>query len=307
MFKKRCPVCKSKYSSRRHKLCLVCAGIDFSEIHTVEILNEQDTFRTVKEERFDAVSTNFLPELDGWQHYETETVEREVLNSKTYTFLIKYNSGEELVRALHEDSPVTERLLGILTAYVTEDDINQVLDIFGDLLRITVGELFDYCNSEVYFQALAEEYSLDDTSSIEDYNFAINDILTTLIRRDIAEYKNSIYSALFYCLAECREDEESFSASAYEDLVFYKTSSGTDAFIVLESSYNVNKELLAEYEAKRQQNSFRKIVILQYSDKMEKSSSPTLVAMDKKAIVSIYNKALKKAIFQSQQRKQSDV
>lgn len=129
----------------------------------MEILNEQASFRTVKEERFDAVSTNFLTELDGWQHYETETVEREVPNGKTYTS------------------------------------------------------------------------------------------------------------------------------------------------IVLEPSYNVNKELLAEYEAKRQQNSYDKITILQYSDKMEKSSSPTLVAMDKKDIVSIYNKALKKAIFQSQQRKQSDV
>ena len=66
--------------------------IDFANIDSVTVVNTEMTYRTETEEEFDPVMTNFLTDMDGWQHYETKTVEYEVENGYEYTFLIYYTT-----------------------------------------------------------------------------------------------------------------------------------------------------------------------------------------------------------------------
>ena len=85
--------------------------IDFENIDYVTIVNTEMTYCTETEKEFDPVMTNFLTDMDGWQHYETKTVEYEVENGYEYTFLIYYINGESISRTYHESHPNAQRLL----------------------------------------------------------------------------------------------------------------------------------------------------------------------------------------------------
>lgn len=88
-------------------------GIEFKNIETVDIINTEMTYRIEEREEFDIVMTNFLTEQDGWQHYETKTVEYEVPNGYEYTFLIYYKNGSKETRVYHESSNFAQRLISI--------------------------------------------------------------------------------------------------------------------------------------------------------------------------------------------------
>ena len=105
-----CPLCQNKYFAFAHKRCPNCDGIDYRKIKKVTIVDEEDVYSIETEVEFDPVMTNFLTELDGWQHYETKTIEYEVHNGYIYTFLIIYESGRREFRKYHSSSLHTLKL-----------------------------------------------------------------------------------------------------------------------------------------------------------------------------------------------------
>ncbi len=87
--------------------------IDFGNIQEVDIACREMTYRIEEREEFDIVMTNFFTEQDGWQHYETKTVEYEVPDGYEYTFLIYYKNGKKEMRVYHESSPMADMLIEI--------------------------------------------------------------------------------------------------------------------------------------------------------------------------------------------------
>ena len=86
-------------------------NIDFYNIESVSLDYTEPAYRTETAEEFDPVMSDFLTRQDGWQHYETETVEYEVLDGENYCFTITYKDGSKIYRKFHESSPITQRLL----------------------------------------------------------------------------------------------------------------------------------------------------------------------------------------------------
>ena len=91
--------------------------IDFGNIQEVDIAFREMTYRIEEREEFDIVMTNFLTEQEGWQHYETKTVEYEVPDGYEYTFLIYYKNGRKEMRVYHESSPIADMLIEISEQY----------------------------------------------------------------------------------------------------------------------------------------------------------------------------------------------
>ena len=104
-----CPICGTKYLSIRRS-CPNCDGIDFDNVKSICLANTETAYRTETEEEFDIVMSNYLTELDGWQHYETKTVEYEVPDGEIYTFLIIYKNKVES-RQYHSSSSLAKKLL----------------------------------------------------------------------------------------------------------------------------------------------------------------------------------------------------
>lgn len=86
-------------------------NIDFNNIESVSFDGTETAYRIEQQEEFDSVMTDFLTQQDGWQHYETNTVEYEVEDGENYCFTIKYKDGTKIYRKFHETSPLTKRLL----------------------------------------------------------------------------------------------------------------------------------------------------------------------------------------------------
>lgn len=86
-------------------------NIDFYNIESVILSGIETAYRIETEEEFDPVMTDFLTQQDGWQHYETKTVEYEVENGKNYCFVIKYKDGAKIYRKFHETSQLSKQLL----------------------------------------------------------------------------------------------------------------------------------------------------------------------------------------------------
>ena len=86
-------------------------NIDFDNISQVILEDVETAYRTETEEEFDIVASDFLTQQDGWQHYETETVEYEVPDGEDYCFTIRYKDGTEIYRKFHESSEIAQKLL----------------------------------------------------------------------------------------------------------------------------------------------------------------------------------------------------
>lgn len=113
LFGKKCKYCGREYASVKHTHCPYCDDIDFVNIDYVTIIDTEMTYRIETEEEFDPVMTNFLTDMDGWQHYETKTIEYEVENGYAITFLICFNNGANTTRTYHESHPIARRLQNI--------------------------------------------------------------------------------------------------------------------------------------------------------------------------------------------------
>ena len=88
--------------------------IDWNNIEYVILDCTETAYRTYEEEEFAPVMTDFLTRQDGWQHYETKTVEYEVEDGDNFCFTIKYKNGTKIYRKFHETSPLTEQLLKLV-------------------------------------------------------------------------------------------------------------------------------------------------------------------------------------------------
>lgn len=86
-------------------------NIDIHNIESVILSGVETAYRIETEEEFDPVMTDFLTQQDGWQHFETKTVEYEVENGKNYCFVIKYKDGAKIYKKFHEDSHLSKQLL----------------------------------------------------------------------------------------------------------------------------------------------------------------------------------------------------
>ena len=100
--------------------------IDWDNIECVTLDGTETAYRIETEEEFDPVMSDFLTQQDGWQHYETKTVEHEVEDGENYCFTIKYKNGTEIYRKFHEDSPLKDKLL----KYCKKDNSDK---LFGSL------------------------------------------------------------------------------------------------------------------------------------------------------------------------------
>ena len=86
-------------------------NIDFNNVQCVTLDFVEPAYRTETEEEFDAVATDFLTRQDGWQHYETKTVEYEVEDGENYCFTITFKNGSKIYRKFHESSEIAQKLL----------------------------------------------------------------------------------------------------------------------------------------------------------------------------------------------------
>lgn len=86
-------------------------NIDFNNIESVTLDDVEPAYRIETEEEFDPVMSDFLTQQDGWQHYETKTVEYEAEDGVNYCFTIRYKNGTTIYRKFHEASPIAQKLL----------------------------------------------------------------------------------------------------------------------------------------------------------------------------------------------------
>ena len=86
-------------------------NLDFDKIQTVTLDDVETAYSMETEEEFDPVATDFLTRQDGWQHYETETVEYEVEDGENYCFTITFKDGSRIYRKFHSSRPITQKLL----------------------------------------------------------------------------------------------------------------------------------------------------------------------------------------------------
>lgn len=137
LFGRKCQYCGKEYSSFKHTYCPYCDGIDFSSIDSVTIVNTEMTYIIETEEEFDPVMTDFLTQQDGWQHYETQTIEYEVENGYNITFLICFNNGANTTRTYHESHPIAQRLQNISE---NSSILDKVIESLHEISKTLAGE-----------------------------------------------------------------------------------------------------------------------------------------------------------------------
>jgi hypothetical protein len=96
--------CEQKAQKRYEQL-------DFDNIVSVKLEDIEPAYRIETEEEFDIVASDFLTRQDGWQHYETKTVEHVVEDGENYCFTITFKNGCKLYRKFHESSEIAQKLL----------------------------------------------------------------------------------------------------------------------------------------------------------------------------------------------------
>lgn len=109
-------------------------NIDFDNIASVTFDGTMPAHRIETEEEFDIVNSAYLTDLDGWQHYETESVEYEVPDGNDYCFTIRYKDGTEIYRKFHESSPITAKLLAFKGRIEISEDGSLTIESYGNVV-----------------------------------------------------------------------------------------------------------------------------------------------------------------------------
>ena len=273
--------------------------IDFANIDSVTIVDTEMIYRTETEEEFDPVMTNFLTDMDGWQHYETKIIEYEVENGYEYTFLIYYTDGSSITRTYHESHPIAQRLLEIqeYSNLFTEleKSINEVNEILSDTTKW--GSPFDYNEVATKFAQMVNLYNLKNNPTEQELIEATRLKITSILMSDMKEYVESIQELLFYILAENEDDNDDFNISNIKDIIFTQnTAMGIDAFAILNPDEDVTDDTVIAYESKRKFNNFRKILIATLGNNKSKIQNDNVIVWDMKMLISAYMKAFKKAV-----------
>lgn len=168
LFGKKCKYCGREYSSIKHTYCPYCDGIDFTNIDSVTIIDTEMTYRTETEEEFDPVMTNFLTDMDGWQHYETKTIEYEVENGYAITFLICFTNGTNITRTYHESHRLAQRLLDISQ---NSNVLDKVIESLQDISQILADD--SGCDDTVTYTQPKEKFVVIDFETTgTNYNYS---------------------------------------------------------------------------------------------------------------------------------------
>lgn len=298
LFGKKCQYCGREYSSIKYMRCPYCDEIDFANIDSVTILNTEMTYCTETEEEFDPVMTEFLTRQDGWQHYETKTVEYEVENGYQYTFLIYYTDGKSISKTYHESHPIAQRLLEIQENSnlftELENSINEVNEILSNTTEW--GSPFDYDEVAVKFSQMANLYNIKSNATEQELTEATRLKITSILMSNRKEYVESIQELLFFILAENSNDNDDFNLSNIRDFIFtQKTTKGIDAFAILDVDEDVTDDTVIAYERRRVFNKFRKVLIATLGNNKAKIQYNDIIVWDMKMLISAYMRAFQKA------------
>ena len=167
LFGKKCKYCGRDDSSVKHTYCPYCDGIDFANIDSVTIIDTEMTYRIETEEEFDPVMTNFLTDMDGWQHYETKTIEYEVENGYAITFLIVFTNGTNITRTYHESHRLAQRLLDISQ---NSNVLDKVIESLRDISK-TLADDSSYDDTVTYTQPKENFIVIDFETTGTNYNY----------------------------------------------------------------------------------------------------------------------------------------
>ena len=293
---------ESNKRQRETKVYNSYEDLDFANIDSVTIVNTEMTYRIETEEEFDPVMTNFLTDMDGWQHYETKTVEYEVENGYEYTFLIHYTNGKSISRTYHESHPTAQRLLEIEEESnlftELEDSINEVNEILNDTTQW--GSPFDYNEVASKFSQMAKLYNLQENPTEQELIEATRLKTTSMLMSNRKEYLESIQELLFFILAESEKDNDDFNISNIRDFMFTQnTAKGVDAFAILDVYEDVTDDIVIAYERRRGFNKFRKVLIATFGNNKAKIQYDDVIVWDMKILITAYMKAFKKAAVSS--------
>ncbi len=298
LFGKKCIYCGGEYSSILKRRCPFCDNIDFANIDSVTVADTEMTYRTETEEEFDPVMSDYLSDMDGWQHYETNTVKYRVENGYNITFLIYYTDGSNFRRTYHETHPMAQRLQEIAESNNlhtnVEESLQSTLEILNDITRWD--SPFDYDNVAKGFRQLAKLYNLSSNPTEQDLIEATRLKISSILMSDAEEYVESVKELLFYLLAQSSDDNDDFSTSTIRDIIFtQKTKDGTDAFSVLSRNEDVTDSTVLAFVRKREVNKFRKILVATLGNNKSEIQNDNVIIWDMKMLISAYMKAFKKA------------
>lgn len=299
LFGKKCQYCGKEYSSYNNIHCPYCDDIDFSNIDSVTIMDTEMTYHTEIEEKFDPVMTNFLTQMDGWQHYETQTVEYEVENGYNITFLIYYTDGSSITKTYHESNPIAQRLQEISEKHNVYTDFAESLQNVVEILSDTTqwSSPFDYNKVATKFSQMTRLYNLSNNPTEQELIEASRLKITSILMSNMKEYVESIQELLFFILAENSDDNGDFSISNIKDIIFtQKTEMGIDAFAILDSNEDVTDDNVIAYERKREFNDFRKVLIVTLGNNRTILKNENIIIWDMKMIITAYMQAFKKAV-----------
>lgn len=274
--------------------------IDWGNIECVTLDCTETAYRIEEEEEFDPVATDFLTRQDGWQHYETKTVEYEVEDGENYCFTIRYKNGTEIYRKFHETSPLTERLLEYCNNASTEvsavmETVNNVVSEIGYMFN-SGAKKSDYETAFLNFKQMQSLYGLNENSTQEDFEKAAEVKMTSVIMSNTIDFNQSIYELMLYLLSS-EEDGDILEKTDKDELSFLQqTDNGIDAFAILEKGKNADNSIVMQYDKTRIRNGFRKAVILTTGRNTATISNTDIVIWDIKKICVAYISAFKKVV-----------
>ncbi len=299
LFGKKCKYCGKEYSNFNNIHCPNCDDIDFSNIDSVTVTDTEMTYRTETEEEFDPVMTDFLTQMDGWQHYETQTVEYEVENGYNITFVIHYTNGSSVWKIYHESNPIAQRLQEISenhNVYTNfQESFKNAVEILSDITQWS--SPFDYDKVATKFSQMTRLYNLSNNPTEQELIEASRLKITSILMSNMKEYVESIQELLFFVLAENSDDNDDFSISNIKDIIFIqKTKMGIDAFVILDSNEDVTDDTVIAYERKREFNDFRKVLIATLGNNRTRLKNENIIIWDMKMIITAYMQAFKKAV-----------
>lgn len=281
-------------------------GIDFKNIETVDIINTEMTYRIEEREEFDIVMTNFLTEQDGWQHYETKTVEYEVPDGYEYTFSIYYLDGSHEICTYHESSPIAQHLIEISEKSSLQqnviDDFNRVAEILGNTDVLFSG-VNAYEEAEDGFEKMRELYSLTSASGEPELIKACEVKLTSVLTTTEKERVEAICQLMYFILCDEASDMDDIDYKYDKWCNFtQKHSEGIDAFSVIAYAEDVTNDTVLEYDNYRKQKGYRKICLLTLGKNKSTLKFDTVIVWDMKMLITAYMKAFKKIIAISEEK-----
>ena len=272
-------------------------GIDFGDIESVDIIDSQMTYIIEEREEFDPVMSNFLTDMDGWQHYETKTVEYQVENGYEYTFLISFFNSPSQMLTYHEDSPVAQKLIEISENSGLQqnivDEFSQVANSLSSDVLFSCGNVYEAAKENL--EKLFWVCGLSSESTDQDIVDACGVKMTSILFSSEENRVNAICELMYFLLCETEDDAEKFGYPDIDKVNFIQEhSGGTDAFCVLEYGADVDDKVIFEYDKLRQENGYRKICLLTVGNNNSNSEKETVLVWDMKTLIQAYFKAFKR-------------